>query len=84
MPSVCNAIVTLPRKKKGRDAEGWDQFWRSRVRECAGAWARVTVVLQRYSFDADDRQGRQSRRIGTRLRMKNIEPFAPAIEARPL
>lgn len=75
MPSICNAHISYPPKKRGKDGEEWEAFWHEKVHGLAGRWARVTVESQRYSFAAREKKGGKARRIGTRLVMKNIAAF---------
>ena len=75
-PAVCNAHVRLPKKRKGRDGDEWDAFWREKVAAMAGQWAAVTVEVQRYSFPDPTPRGRARQRVGTRLVLKNIEAAA--------
>ena len=75
MPSICNAHIAYPPKKRGKDGEEWEAFWHEKVHGLAGRWARVTVEPQRYSFATRGKKGGKARRIGTRLVMKNIAAF---------
>jgi hypothetical protein len=74
--AVCSVTLILDTQSASGKTPERHQYWREKIAANAGRWAKVTVDIKRFDFDAKGSSaGPPQRRVGAHLVLRYIEPL---------